>query len=197
MSQLSLLLKIVGSRMKAQEFFLLLKNKKPVIRQGYYDDEANVILALCNEMRLNMIKSDFAIELAESGFANKGVKSKEGMCFYYISKDPNLAVAAKEAESTDDHKTLGKFLDYPPCCIDFFETNFSQTHTNLQLTPARWETNLTKRVSDWCVLSHFPCSNDCKHSLSLTTTYFRIILEDNPHWAKELKTNLESNISNE
>ena len=176
--------------MKAQEFFFLLKDKKRVIRHGYYDAEANVILALCNELHLNMVKSTFAVELAEDGFANKGLKGEKGMCFYYISKDPNLAVDAKEAEEQNDHKRLGELLDYPSCCIRYFLNAFSDENTNPQLAPTRWETNLIKRVDDCCLLSHFPCSNDCKHSIALAQNFFDSIEFDNTNWAKELKTEL-------
>lgn len=192
MSQLSLFLNIVGSRMKAQEFFFLLKNVKPVIRQGYYDAEANVILALCNKLHLNMVKSTFAVELAENGFANKGVKGDKGMCFYYISKDPNLAVDAKDAEAANDHAKLGELLGYPPCCLMYFEKNFSVDNTNPQLTPTRFETNLTKRVDDWCILSHFPCSNDCGESLRIAESYIELIRVDNPDWVSELQRTLET-----
>lgn len=191
MSQLSLLLQIIASRMKAQEFFLLLKNKRKVIRQGYYDDEANMILALCNELHLNLVKSTFAIKLAEDGFANKGVKAKTGMCFYYISKNPNLAVEAKEAEANQDHKKLGELLDYPTCCIKYFRKIFSQDNTNPQHKPTRWETNLDQRENDWCVLSHFPCETNCEKSILLAQEYYEAIRADNGDWAKELKQNLE------
>ena len=192
MSQLSLLLNLVGSRMKAQEFLFLIKDKRRVIRQGYYDTEIKLIVVLCNELGLHVVKSTFAVRLKENGFANKGERSSEGMCFYYISKNQNQAICARDAESADNHAKLGELLGYPQCCITYFNGIFSPQNTNPQHSPNRWETNITLRPKDWCILSHFPCTNDCQKSIVLANNFFAQIELDNSLWAKELKTNLES-----
>jgi hypothetical protein len=206
-SQLSYLVTILNSKMKAQEFLLLIMQKKPAIRQGFYDAEFEIVRELCDALSIRYAKSKFAVRLTENHFSNKGLrlsaeseedveikrksKHKNELYFYYFSFDKDVVELLSQAEDKNLHVVVGQLLGYPPCCIDFFQKEFSDEKTDLQHRATRWETNLTKRKFDWCVLSHFPCHTECQSSIELAYQYYDTIFADNRIWAKELKENMK------
>jgi hypothetical protein len=188
-----------GSYIKAQEILLLINNKKEVVRQGFYDLELHSVKQFCKKNDLHLIKSKFKVIIADrEHFSNKGIRvpnedQREGMHFYYIAKDELKANLAAYYELMNNHQDLGKTLGYPHCCIEFFSNNFSKTNPNPQLQPTNMWTNLTKRNNDVALLSHFPCSSECKESIKQAKTNFDLImkidLEHSENIINELKEN--------
>lgn len=191
MGQLEHLLTLFGSRMKAQEILLLLKDVKPVVRQGFYPHELLAVKAFCDKLGILLVESKFTVSLEEDGFSNKGRTNSGIMRFYYMSKDELLALKAAHAEQVQDHVTFGELLGYPPCCIDFFIRSFKQGNTNPQIQAKRWETNVTKRHVDWAVLSHFPCHVNCSASIDLANTYLDVISADDSTWSDTVHEKLQ------
>ena len=82
-----------GSKSKAQEIVLLINDVKPVVRQGFYDNELIGVENFCKKNNLFFVTSKFKVLLADSGeYSNKGIRIKgddkrPGMRFVYISKD--------------------------------------------------------------------------------------------------------------
>ena len=168
---------LFGSKMKAQEILLLLHDQKPVIRQGFYQDEIPKIEKFCKENNLHFVKSNFKVLLAdETNFSNKGIRIPEtdkrpGMFFTYISKDEQKAWLAAYYEVMSNDLDLGRTLGYPDCCTKFFVNTFSKENPNPAHQPTNPWTNLTKREQDACLLSHFPCSSVCQESIELAKQY--------------------------
>ncbi|HLD72675.1 MAG TPA: DUF483 domain-containing protein [Candidatus Nanoarchaeia archaeon] len=187
---------IFGSKTKAQEIVLLLKNVKEVVRQGFYDSELFQIEKFCQENNLYLVKSKFKVTLGDGGdehsiYSNQGLRIPEqdshpGMFFVYFSKDEEKAWLASYHELVHNQKDLGLLLGYPPCCVDFFCNNFSPKNSNLQLKPTNLFTNLTQREQDLVILSHFPCSSDCPESLIQGKKYLQAIKEMDKFRAEEL-----------
>ena len=181
--------KIFLSNSKAQEILLLLAGVKPVVRQGFYEHELPQVTKFCNENSIFLVKSKFKIEITDKDkeYSNKGARiniddSRKGMFFVYLSMDEMSSYLAAYAEQINDHKQLGLLLGYPDCCIDFFCKNFSEHNPNLELKPANPYTNLSKRGKDFALLSHFPCSSECKKSIILAKKYLEAIKKaDNTH----------------
>ncbi len=195
MSQLKNLVLLTKTRMKAQEFYLVLIGAKQVLRQAYTDTEFEALAELCTLCNLQFVKSDFAVELVEKSFSNKGskvtdakrlLKDKSLLYFYYVSRDLDLAQLAKRAEGNDDHRSLGKLLGYPDCCISYFLSQFSEQNPNPEFLPRKWQVNITQRPIDYCILSHFPCSNDCAQSILLSEYYLDLFKLDDVAWADKL-----------
>lgn len=198
---LTKLVKIFGTFTKAQEILLLLKNAKPVVRQGFYASELPKIEQFCRANSLFLTKSKFKVLLddKENNFSNRGLRIPEddprsGMYFIYISKDEKNALLASYAELMLRHKELGQLLGYPDCCIDFFCQHFNEKSTNLELTPSNPWTNLSKRGEDCVLLSHFPCSSECQESIKLAQKYYEIIMEVDKERGEVLKKKLSENI---
>lgn len=184
--------KIFGSKTKAQEIFLLLKDVKPVVRQGFYDYELNKVEDFCKKNNFYLKKSNFKIKLDEikNGFSNKGIrlkKNENGMYYVYISKNELKTILAKEFEEKNDNLNLGLTLGYPRCCINFFIKSFKEYLTDLEIPSTNPYTNLSQRKNDCVILSHFPCSPECDVSIKLAKKYYNIIKEHDPKRAFEIK----------
>jgi hypothetical protein len=201
-SQLTFLYTITYSRMKAQEFLLLIMQKKPALRQGFTDSEFVYIRELCDALAIKYTQSDFYVDIADTSctFSNKGLrisqekKTKTSLRMYYFSFDPQIVELLKLAEEKNAHNFVGQLLGYPPCCIEYFTKHFSKDNTNLEFPIAIWELTITQRHRDYCILSHFPCSKNCISSLELARQYFDTIFADNELWAKELRSELQNAI---
>ena len=164
---------IFGSKTKAQEIVLLLNNLKDVVRQGFYDAELYKIEKFCRDQHLCVVQSKFKVLFADDDlYSNKGIRIKEndprpGMYFVYISKSEEKAWLASYYEMMNNHHDLGKILGYPPCCVNFFCTNFNAKNSNPQQKPTNAYTNLARRPQDAVLISHFPCSSNCAPSMAL------------------------------
>ena len=174
--------RLFKSKAKSQEIVLLMTGIKPVVRQGYYEEELKEIEEFCKENDLHLVRSPFKVVLDDTHnkFSNKGLRVKvddlrKGMIFVYISRDEYLANLATLAELKNDHKELGALLGYPECCINYFCKNFSETNTNPQIESNNPYTNISKRNKDYVLLSHFPCSADCKKSIELAQKYLSVL----------------------
>ena len=117
---------LFGSYTKAQEIVFLLHDLKPVVRQGFYEEELPPIEQFCEDHQLVLVKSVFKVVLTENEiYSDKGLllpldNPQRGLLFAYISKDETKAWLAHYYELMQNHAELGKLLGYPPCCVGFF-----------------------------------------------------------------------------
>jgi len=188
---------IFGSKSKAQEIVLLLNDVKPVVRQGFYENELVRVERFCKENNLFFVTSKFKVLLADSGdYSNKGIRIKgddkrSGMRFAYISKDEQQTWLAAYHELMRNDRELGLVLGYPMCCISFFCKNFSSKNTNPELKSENPYTNLSQRGKDLVLISHFPCRNDCEMSMELAKNYLDVITKVDSVRARELMEGLK------
>lgn len=192
------LVDVFGTKTKVQEMLLLINGAKEVVRQGFYPHELEEVEDFCQKNRIYMAKSKFKIVLCEDeySYSNKGFRVPEsdaslGMFFCYFSKDEKKALAASYFELVNDHYHLGLLLGYPECCINFFCRNFGPENPNPELKPKNFYTNLSLRNRDIVILSHFPCSQKCKGSISLAKKYLQVLEALYPERARELKERLQ------
>ena len=187
---------IFTSRSKAQEIVLLLHEAKEVVRQGFYKKELPAVEKFCQGHSLFLVKSKFKVILDdENQFTNKGVRipgqdQRPGMHLVYFSKDETKAYLASYYELINDHHKLGLLLGYPECCVYFFCQNFKENNTNLELKPTNMYTNISKRHEDIVLISHFPCSSECKKSIEMGKKYFKVLEKIDSERSKELQLSL-------
>lgn len=178
---------IFRSRINSLEIFYLLNDLKQVYRGCYHDHELPKIKEFCNINHLYVSESPFKIifQDREKIYSDKGllIKSSEisgisenqekAMNIIYISKDEKKAELANLYELRKDHLNLGIALGYPRCCIDFFIRNnekakdkdfYSLTVKYSKGKEFPFQNNLFLREKDISLLSHFPCSLNCKYS---------------------------------
>ena len=170
---------IFGSRAKMQEILLLLFGAKRVVRQAYNKKEFYEVKYFCKQYNIHFEKADFHVSSGKE-FTRT---ASSGLFFVYFSKKKDLALQAKQAEANLDHETLGLLLDYPPCCISHFSMNFPGLKV---VDPKDPLLNMHRREEDWVLLSHFPCSSNCKKSLELGKKYISELDRFDPQYADRL-----------
>ena len=193
--QLSL---IFGSKSKAQEIVLLLRDAKEVVRQGFFETELHRVEQFCRKNNLYLVRSKFKVLFADEGvYSNKGIRIPEddprpGMYFVYISKEEQKVWLASYHELMQNHRDLGLVLGYPQCCVDFFCSRFSPQDVDLELSSKNPYTDLSRRGEDLVILSHFPCDPGCKESISMGEKYLQAIYAVDKERARELLTQLRA-----
>ncbi len=195
------------TRCKSLEIIYLLNNLKPVVRQGFFENELKEVINFCEKNRLFLVRSKYKVLPTEKGYSNKGILSSEGMVFAYISKDELLANKAAYFEITMDHFNLGLTLGYPKCCSLFFEKEYpfiSKLDNNYQISVLKnsigtsfpYQNNIFRISEDFCLLSHFPCNLDCKESLKIGNAYMGFLWEKLSKEARLLKKELKKPVRN-
>ena len=213
MTILDELLNVFGSRTKALEIAYLIYNNKPVVRQGFYDNELEKVKEFCKKNKLAIEISPYKIVLADKNlkYSNKGIKVKKedprkGMYFVYISKDAQKAALAETFEFKNDHRSLGLLLGYPECCVNFFiqnEPKRSQLDNDYVLPALNnspglrhvYWTNISKRHVDFTLLSHFPHAFNCEKSIAIAQRNFKLITELDPNLAMRMVKELKCKVS--
>jgi len=208
------LMKVFGTKTKALEILFLLKDLKPVVRQGFYETELSKVKEFCKNNNLAIETSAYKVVLAEKqGYSNKGFKVKiedprKGMFFAYISKDTQKAAMAEVSEYKNDHRGLGLLLGYPECCVDFFIKHEPERRKldndyiisvlkNSKGVRYPYFNNICKRNQDIVLLSHFPHSFNCEKSIELAKKRLRLVSEIDPNlamqFARDLRCRVEIN----
>ena len=187
-------LAVFCSKMKTDEILYLLWGLKLVVRQGFYESEKQKVVDFCVSNELFCEWSDFKVIVEDSkeGFSNKGSRvpldSKgDGMQFCYISKDERLVLFAKLFEKQGKRGRLGEILGYPFCCQAYFCVSFSEKSVNPVVEGLNGLMSLDFRDDDICLLSHFPCSNDCYDSTEIAKRRLRFLEKNYVKRAEEMK----------
>lgn len=163
---------LFGSRLKAIEMLALLKNQKPVVRQGFYPSELDRIKQFCEKNEMMVEKSQYKVVMEDrEKFSNKGkivdIDNKQGMFLVYMSKSQFNALWTCLYETKQDHINTGLMLGYPECCVKFFAEEFAKGNINPVHRPLNPWTNLLLRDEDIALISHFPCRSDCEKSVAI------------------------------
>lgn len=192
------LAKIFKTKTKADEILLLLKDKKEVVRQAFYEEEFPRIEEFCKQNNISVSKSKFKILFSdeESGmYSNKGITIPEkdkrhAPYFYYFSKSEEKSYLANYYELIGNVEEFGKLLGYPSCCVKYFVRNFSSKNSNPEIKDCHPLLNLSKREQDAVIISHFPCSKDCEKSVELAKEKLNLISKHSKERVIELKEKL-------
>ncbi len=188
---------VFGTLTKALEILFVAEGVKPCARQGFYSTELERIKEFCKDNNLHITTSDYKIVLDsktnKGAYSNKGERAdlsdpREGMLFTYISRSKDKAEKAKKYENLHDHISLGLTLGYPQCCCEFFKKHEPEESkkNNDYIIPILnnsegfsfpKEANICGRYFDYTLLNHFPCSFNCKESVSLAKKYLNIIMK--------------------
>ncbi len=177
------------STIKSLEILYVLENAKPAARILVKENELKIIPDFIKKNNLEFSISDFKVIKAEqANYSDKSVKipadsQEKGYFFVYLSKIKELCEKAKAFEEKNMHFELGMVLGYPKCCCFFFAKNFNESNTDLTLDTLEnskgyefpFYTNIAARHFDVSLLSHFPCSFNCKHSINIAKENLRIV----------------------
>lgn len=199
--------KHTGSLTKALDIFYVLKSVKKVARILVKEGDKNII-DFFEKSNLKFVYSNFKIVKKvdkNRSYADLGCKvcpenKKEGDYLLYISNDKDLAIKARDFEDSNNHKILGRILDYPECCVDFF-MKYLEEVKDLDYTPLSFLSstginfsyliNNCLRGYDYSIISHFPCSFQCEKSIILSKKYLDLINADDEVLGYHLVTSLK------
>jgi len=191
------------------EVIYVLKNIKPCCRVIIDDSTKQEFCDFCYHNNLCICFSDYKIvpiyDKNKMGFSNRMERVpttlKGGKIIAYISKYEKIVEFAKHYEHERDHTSLGKLLGYPECCINFYTGNREQALKNqddyMMLIPTKdkiypFYNNYAIRCFGVSLISHFPCSLDCKNSKDIAQKNLNFLRKEFPQTAiffeKELKS---------
>ncbi len=185
------LVKLLGSEIKALEIFLVKKGVKPCARILCPIEKIENTKKILKRAQLCVTQSAFKV-IKGTGcsplYSDFSVRVsldnlQKGHCILYIAQNPALVDGARDAETNANHEELGKTLGYPACCCAFFEKYFSEKNTDLTVnvlekSPGHFfsfPANIAARHFDASLLSHFPCSFECKDSVQMALQNFEIL----------------------
>ena len=202
--------KYTDSLTKALDIFYVLKGVKKVARIIVKGGDKNII-DFFEKNNLKFVYSNFKIVkkvdknrfYADLGCRVAAENKKEGDFLLYISNDKDFAIKARDAEDSNNHKILGRYMDYPECCVDFF-MKYLEDSTNLDYTPLTFLNsnginfsyliNNCLRGYDYSIISHFPCSFQCEKSIILAKKYLDLINADDENLRNHLVISLKKPI---
>lgn len=142
------------------------------------------------------------------GFSHKfyptSIHDTERITYAVVAENEDIADKFYEAETemgnVEKHDAVGKFLNFPKCCREFFQrvwveeehidpiyeiscnsSNAKTINGNRQNIlvedPEPWN-NIMYRYFDWTYLTHLPCSWDCRHSKEVAQNRGEIMTEN-------------------
>jgi len=123
------------------------------------------------------------------------VKSPEpGEAFYWLGclvRTKKEGKIFKKADQKHDHKTIGRMLGYPDCCIKYFIKNFPVNYdpiwVNLKGKVFGYpECNGMLRYFGPKIVAHYSCSPTCQATKKIGRTWLKIMKEIDKDLAKEM-----------
>ena len=154
------------------DFLVFCMHEKSCVRLG--KNESTVY----HEMTLWCNKHNLQYVISEIGYM-------------YVAKSKMLARLARTIDDSLNEHTyfLGKILGYPSCCsrkiagvgengIDVFEKEL--VLKNRFLSPFNL-INPEGYLQGYALISHIPCSSECKKSLKLAKKAYQVILDHKDH----------------
>jgi hypothetical protein len=166
------------------EFLLLLDREKAVVRVPLVgESEWAQMLDFCSFLGLACVGSqqktviDFVNGLGEEFVTWAELDDpRDGSRVAYCAWSHSEATAVEEAERNGDNVTVGRFLGYPRCCVDAYETLSDDGAWVERLlhgapgTALPWEANKLAYALHGASLfpDYFPCSLTCAGTIDLT-----------------------------
>lgn len=138
-----------------------------------------------------------AVPLAQQGraqeYAASPVERVEGQPWDYrlILSMPAKAARFLEAWRAGDDETIGRFLGYPKCCIDFFKKTWGAGSVDPtwymgEKGDGPIEANILLRWLGVRCVPHMPCSFECEESVAMALAMHEFLSPEVFRWMKEL-----------
>ncbi len=200
---------IFSSRISCLEITYVLGGIKPCCRLLVQDKKKKELQNFCKENGLYVEFSDYKVSRIPDNnkltFSNRmrriPLTAEEGEWVVYISKSKEIAELAKHSENILDHAKFGELLGYPKCCTNFYIKNREKAlenndDYNLLIQPDikkhPFYNNHTIRCFGISLISHFPCSHDCKQSKKVAEKTLHFLKKENPGFAEFFEDELKA-----
>lgn len=194
---LNLLTKLFGNLHQALEVLYVANGLKKLARLSIYNkNRLNLAKNFIENHRLKIVES--SVKYITKRDSNRTYftsyskpvalnNKKGGFIYLYISKSNDLSQLGRICEEHDYSIQFGRILDYPECCIDFYNKNIQRylkekrdlMHSVLDETeglfPYPFWNNFVTRYFDASLLSHYPCSFNCRESMEMAKERLELI----------------------
>lgn len=128
------------------------------------------------------------------GFAHKHKPVEPGKPFFWygaLTQKVEDGQKFKQAENKGDHKTIGKLLGYPECCVKYFNKTFSKNYDPIWVhkqgqVKGYPECNQMLRYFGARITSHFSCSPTCEKTKKIGQQWFKTMEGIDKDLAKQL-----------
>jgi hypothetical protein len=151
----------------------------------------------------NLALVELAKEATFSGFYSSKAKPYVDGKPYTIRvaiTQPHLVDEWKSSWKSMDNVKIGSLLGYPTCCQNWFKHYWTDNgfeddilamyENNNYSTDGDWKLNMFYRYNGVRLVSHMPCSFDCKDSLSIANSNFDLMkslnFTDEANWIEEI-----------
>lgn len=187
-----------------KEIVLVHSRVKSSTRITFSESLLTTIQKFLGEYGLCMEESGYRIvakrDRGKGGWKNKTLRvvspeSGEGDPIYYIAGSNEILNEIGSAEFSGNSSKFGQLLGYPKCCQDFFKKYFRLAnekqcdfvlHTLSETKgdyPYDFHNNYASRYFGYSLLSHFPCSFNCRESSDLAERYYNALKKYSKKWA--------------
>jgi len=205
----SKLFQIFNSNLPPLEIIYVLADLKPCCRVLLNPAKIFELNKFCQNNNLHLELSSFKIkkmlDKGKGGFSNKikkkSITDEDGLFYAYISKDKNRGEEAKYFEFARNDSYHGKIMGYPECCIQFYKRNKRNAFKKQgdfmlfcshELKKYPFYNNYALRYFGISLISHFPCSLDCKKSQNIAKKNLYFLKKNLPEIAKLFEKELKS-----
>ncbi len=174
------------------DFLSLESGLKKLIRMMVKDErEYKELKKFAEEFKLKIARSKYKVETKNGIFCEKTLPfNGTGHFFVYVSRDYDVLKKAMEYEGNDfgkkDDRKLGELLGYPECCINNFIEKEAEGRRDFVME--NWKSsgenpsyllNFVLDFSPFHLISHFPCSFNCKKSKEIAGNLLEIMKKEN------------------
>ena len=186
------------------DFLSLKHGLKKLVRLMVNDKkEYKELKKFAEKFKLKIAHSNYKIKTKNGIFCEKVLPFKgRGHFFVYISKDNDTNEKAMEYEgnnfSKKDDRKLGELLGYPECCIKNFIDKESEGRRDFVIENYKssgkspnYLLNFILDFSAFHLISHFPCSFNCKESEKISKNLLEILKKENFLLSKETEEYLK------
>jgi hypothetical protein len=186
------------------ELIAVQKKIKPVMRADVSEQSSKSFERLCLELGLYALISPFKFVVSRDTDQHKKVPLEyhsQGQRYYYVSLDPEIAKESMKYDIiTPSADKFGRLMGYPECCISFYQNsaNLESTHKLVFKTADNtsgdfsWMlNNLLLGTPYYLIPNYYPCSYNCKKSLSYATKVFSAIKHFDIDYAKRIEYHLK------
>lgn len=197
-----------------KEIFLASSGLK-VSRVCLQPDQAEYLANLAEEFEFFLAASSRRVEhrkdLGKGGWSNSvlevhPIDGTTGDFELFVATEQGLAESACEYEAKGDDDKFGRLLGIPECCrIRYLEWQSVAARKQNDFVPliakaTVWDppfepmNNILAQYFGYSLLSHFPCSFDCRFSSKLSSKFYNFLFSEKPSIADLFMKHQHSNV---
>lgn len=190
--------------LNALDLIYTIEGYKPVTRIIIADTQINNLFNFCRGNNLFWKIESYRVlrnsDKGKGGFSNRlehvEYHNENGDYIVYISIDKKIL---NNNFNKMSEKEFGQYLGYPECCTEFYEKNkhmVIQEQIDLaplsvtSLGPFLYYANYFLRYFNYSVISHFPCSCNCKETVAYGKRNMKLLRRLFPDFANEMELNM-------